>query len=537
MKSKILKPLLFLVLIASLVGCGNSNETKVDEPSKEAGSSTEASTQEGSSETGVFKIAIDYMPSDLISSFGSDSETIMTRPIYDPLYQETVEGIDYRIADDLQISDDGLKYSVRIADKANWSDGVPITSEDFRFSVAYNEHINAGFSNLSQLNGKPIELNIVDDKNFELVLPEPNNIFIYILSNTNVLPSHPFDGDPTKVDGSDYFMTPGMATSGAYSVEEVNTDSFVYKARDDYHRGSPQVHTIILKLLGSGSTRNISMENGEISYSRVTSNEQLEKYKGQPDQFNIESVSEGRVNSLHINPRSPFNKELKDPYKARQAIFMALDQNEIIMGAYGSEELAKPANSLLCPDQNLYNPDNKAYEQNIEEAKKLAEESGLAGQTLRYVYNRDRANMEEIAIVVQQLLSQIGVNVQVQGLDNAGFWAVFGQNGNGEWELGTNGIDTMRGISMCAFAAKYWMDNEIWGWSEEVIQMAKDINTETDLEKQQALANDFQEKTIEECWFYPLPYPQFVTASPANVDVGNLPIVPEFGDYLAITVE
>ncbi|MFQ9344874.1 MAG: ABC transporter substrate-binding protein [Coprococcus sp.] len=104
---------------------------------------------------------------------------------------------------------------------------------------------------------------------------------------------------------------------------------------------------------------------------------------------------------------------------------LAINADEIIDTAYGSDELATVANSLLTPDQSLYNKDCKGYEQDLEEAKKLAKSSGIEGTTLKYVYNADRPNMEEVATVLQQQLAEIGVTLDVEGLDSNAFFQRF----------------------------------------------------------------------------------------------------------------
>lgn len=537
MKKRFVYLLVVLCLIFSLTACGSDSS---ESTSKDSDEKTLASEGVANSSSGTFTLAIDYMPTSLQSSFGSDSITIMTRPIYDPLFQETSEGIEYRLADKLEISDDRKTYSLSLNQDATWSDGEPITSEDIRFSLAYDGYTNGGTSQRTHVNGKPVEVEIIDDKNINLILPEAYNRYIYMLSNTNILPSHAFEGDETKVDGSDYFMTPGMATSGAFEVVEVNQDSFVFEARDDYYRGSLKLEKIVLKLLGSGSTRNVALENGELSYARILSGEQLEKYRSQPEKFNVDILSETRLNAININPFSPIVENLKDPLKARQAIFMALSQEDIIMGAYGSEELARKSNSLFTPEQHMYREEWKGYEYNLEEAKKLAEESGLVGQTLRYIYNKDRAHMEQIAIVVQQQLQQIGVDVVVEGMDNGAFWARYmpsnWEEDQTEWELATNGWDSMRGRSLVQVGS--WLTNPRWGWSKEIIELTEACNSETNPEKEQELAEQVHNMSIEECWFYHLPYPNFAMVSHSNVKgLGESEIIPEFGDYLVITVE
>jgi len=86
-----------------------------------------------------------------------------------------------------------------------------------------------------------------------------------------------------------------MATSGAYVVSEINEDSFVYTARDDYYRGTPSVKKVVIKTIGSGSTKQIEFENGGIDYMRVTSAEDLKKYKEESDKYNMYSISEARL--------------------------------------------------------------------------------------------------------------------------------------------------------------------------------------------------------------------------------------------------
>lgn len=540
--------LLLAIMGLSLTACGGSEtteptsgQTEVTEDADATEAVSENSEAESSSNeqttgsTGVFTIAMDQMPTSLKSSFGNDTMTIITRPIYDPLFQEVKEDIEYRIADKLDISDDRLTYTVHIADEANWSDGTPIIAEDILFTIEYADHTGGGMSNYSYVGDKPVEINAIDDKTVEFKLPEQKNTFIYHLSQMNLIPAHAFES-VEEVDTSSYFMTPGMATSGAYEVVEINTDSIVYKARDDYHRGAPQVHTVILKLLGSGSTRNVAFENGEISYNRVLSGDELEKYKQEPDKYNIESVNEGRVNYLQINPNGPTMKDL--PVEAREAIMSALNQDEILMAAYGSEEIAQPANSILNPQQNLYDPEAPGYTQDLDKAKKVAEETGLAGKTLVYIYNKDRANMEQIAIIVQQQLAQIGVNVQVEGLDNATFFSRFWP-ADGEqisYDLGTNGWDTMRGVSLVQ-PTFYLNNQERWGWSDEVVALTDGINSESDPVKEMEMAKELQTRFLDDNLLYPLPFTNFVTVSHSNVDVGQSPVVPEFGDYLIISVD
>lgn len=81
------------------------------------------------------------------------------------------------------------------------------------------------------------------------------------------------------------------------------------------------------------------------------------------------SISEARLNYLQLNPHGPVMSTLSQD--ARKAIFLALDKDAIVDFAWGSNELAEPANSLITPDQSIYNKDCKGYNFNLEEAKNL----------------------------------------------------------------------------------------------------------------------------------------------------------------------
>lgn len=171
------------------------------------------------------------------------------------------------------------------------------------------------------------------------------------LGDTVLLPGHAFNWDPSKVDDSGYFWNTDMATSGPYVVSEINDDSLVYTARNDYFGGKPNVKKIVLRTLGSGSSKQVAFENGELSYMRVTTADELEKYE-KNDNYNVTSISEARLNYLQLNPGGTLQIFQRE---AREAIMIALNDQEIIDAAYGSDKLATRANSVLTPDQSLYN--------------------------------------------------------------------------------------------------------------------------------------------------------------------------------------
>ncbi len=274
------------------------------------------------------------MPTSLEPNTASDDQTSVVRPIYEPLWAETKDGMEYYLADKLDISDDGKTYTIHLNAEANWSDGEPITVDDILFTMQYQGRNSGGKSSYNTINKQDVTFNKIDDKTLEVVLPEAYATYTAAIGRMMIYPSHAFDNDYTKVEGSGYFNSTDMATSGAYTVSEINDDSVVYTARDDYYRGTPSVKKVIMKTIGSGSTKQVAFENGEISYMRITTPEELKKYSDD-DNYNISSFSEGRLNYLQINPYGPAKDKLTA--EARKALFLAINPDEVIDTAYGSD--------------------------------------------------------------------------------------------------------------------------------------------------------------------------------------------------------
>ena len=551
MKKRLLALLMAAAMMMATAACGSetttaeNNTTNTTEQTTEEGGSEEAASTEESTSTesnDTFTVAISYMPDSLSpQTGGSDDYTSMTRPLFDRLFLENIEGgLDYYLADSLEVSEDGLTYTVHLREDATWSDGTPITTADVQFVADYSVY-RYGYNRYIRVNGVDGSMNIVDDHTVQFILPEPYNYERVILAGMTLYPSHVFDGDPEALDNATtYYNTPGFVTSGPYTVTEINEDSFVCTARDDYYRGTPQVKTVVMKVIGSGSTREIAFENGEIDYMRLTTADQLEKYSAQSDKYNIYSFPEARLNYLQVNPFGPAN--LTD--EQRQALFMAINPDEILAAAFGSDELATKANSLLTPEISLYNPDTEAYTYDLEGAQALAESSGLSGMTLTYIYNADRPNMDAVAVVIQQQLAQIGVNLSIEGMDSSSFFPRFfaassyGFNGQETtWDLGTNGWDSMRGSTLNQAYSYLNQADDAWGMTEACGELALAVNTTTDEAEAKQLADELMDVAMEQYRIYPLTYTNYVLVSQKNVTgLDSSPIVPEFADYLGISV-
>jgi peptide/nickel transport system substrate-binding protein len=149
-------------------------------------------------------------------------------------------------------------WTLTVIDGLTWSDGKPVTSEDIKFTIEYNA---------LQSSGKPqttyTEINIVNPRAVELVLPQPNARHLTGLTTLRLIPKHIFENIADMTTATEAQMTVGC---GPYVFErrDAEAGAFIFKAREDYVLGKPKVDTVIFRVFGSVDTLNLAMKAGEI---------------------------------------------------------------------------------------------------------------------------------------------------------------------------------------------------------------------------------------------------------------------------------
>lgn len=92
------------------------------------------------------------------------------------------EGVRGNVVRDFSISDDNRVYTFHMRKGLRWSDGVPVTTEDVRFTyedVFMNEKINPVFPERYRgPSGEPMDLEIIDDYTFKIKFQEPYGGFV-----------------------------------------------------------------------------------------------------------------------------------------------------------------------------------------------------------------------------------------------------------------------------------------------------------------------------------------------------------------------
>ena len=475
--------------------------------------------------------------------YGSDDLLIASAPCFDPLYIITADGTRWYLADSMEpTSDDGMHYEMKLKDGLKWHDGEPITADDVVFTVdMFKDTSNTGATSESvTYNNKTLSAEKVDDLTVAITLQEPFSAFETEFGRIQIIPKHIFDGNTNVADNKKALKK--CIGSGPFKLKEYKEgDSIVYERNDDYYRGKPSLAQVVIKMMPDESAQEAALQSGEISMMRVTNQTKLDKYKKDSD-YKVYTLPEGRLNYLAFNYQSPIMQDID----ARKAICLALNDDDIIKGAYGSEELALPAKNFCAPQNLYYNDEMTGYQQNIEEAKKLAEKSGLTKTTLHYMYFTARPNMKETAQIVQEQLKKIGVKMEIEGVDSGEFfqrlfaaWVTGKTVVDTSWDLASNGMDQLNADPA----------TKMTSWTGDLLEKGFYVSPETKdlwIKASQSLTTEDREKYYKELQvqmnedysMYPMANTNYVIVARKEFKgLDEIKRVPIFEDYLKISME
>lgn len=176
--------------------------------------------------------------------------------------------------------------------------------------------------------------------------------------------------------------------------------------------------TVILKIVPDPTQRAQLLMNGDVDFATLIPANNLEEMRSNAD-IKVLSLPRNNVVMLEMNgTQAPFDNKL-----VRQAFAYAAPYDLIVQQVYKGE--AQVAKSLVPTGMPTYDGTLSPYVTDLDKAKSLLSEAGFAdGQGLPAItlsYRTGDAAVEQIAILTQASLKQIGVDITIQPLAYAAF--------------------------------------------------------------------------------------------------------------------
>lgn len=334
--------------------------------------------------------------------------------IFDPLIRIDKAGTKLipGLAKSWEISQDGLTYTLHIRD-AKFSDGTPVTAEDAVFSL---QRIRDDAKSLWADSYKVMKnIKAVDDKTLVITLSAASVPFLsqLALPNASVLPKAYFE----KV-GEEAFAEHPIG-SGAFALSQWNRGESVVLKKNPYYwePGRVKLEGVTWLTIPDSNTRMLKIQAGEIDAAINVPFSRISSLKADSNLV-IHLDPSTREDHLLINHS---HAPLSD-VRVREALDYAINKQSIIdTVTFGYGTIANsyiPIGALYHNDNNLSRP----YDPN--KAKALLKEAGVKNLTLNYIVNAGDEVDEQIAILLQQQLAQVGIRVNLNKVDPSQSWGM-----------------------------------------------------------------------------------------------------------------
>lgn len=363
------------------------------------------------------------------------------------LDENTLEYIP-NMAESYTISEDGLTFTFNLRQGMLWSDGTPITAQDFQWTYDQVTNPDNEFPYLSQLSF--IEsYEALDDYTLQIKIGE---IYAPALGQMSglitPLPKHIWEnlawGDPE----TNPEINQPTVVSGPYKLVEWQRDQYViFEANENYwYHGRPNFDRYVIEIVPDQDIAYQKMKSGESDTGDITP-ENLEEAR-QLDNVTVYEwwPAAASWSYIGLNMREGF---ATNDVNVRHGLTYAIDKqlltDEVMLGQ------AQRLCSVFPETSWVYNPDVPCYEYDTEKALAEFAEAGYTMQdgqlvdtngdqlTLKLVYGPNTNKVRELmAVVVQDMLSDIGINVEVQALEWASFLDTI-QSAEPDWDMFISG--------------------------------------------------------------------------------------------------
>lgn len=358
-----------------------------------------------------------------------------TGETYEGLYRlgENAEITDGVATGEPEISEDGTTWTFNLREDSTWTNGDPVTAEDFVYSwqravdpetaSEYGPYMMGGVienaTAISEGEMEPSELGVeaVDEHTLEVSLEKQTP---YFESLTTFPTFYPLNEEFVEEQGDDYALNPdNMLTNGPFTMEEWNTgDSMKYVKNEDYwDADTVQLEEINVQVVKEPSTGTNLYETGELDRTGLTA-EFVDEYSTDQDYRAVEQPTSWYVKMNQEN-------EILANENTRKAIQMAVnkeDLTETILNN-GSMPLGglMPGNFVFSPEgeEDFREVNGNLSATDKEQAQELweqgLEEIGADSAELGYLTGDTESAQNMSAYIKEQLENTLdGLTVNVQ---------------------------------------------------------------------------------------------------------------------------
>lgn len=341
------------------------------------------------------------------------------------------------VAQSWDISEDGLTYTFHLRDNAKWSNGDPVTAEDFRwswqraispvlgseYSYMYYPIENAEAYNLGeQPDFSKVGVKVLDEYTIQVKLHSPTPYFLQLLDHYSMFPVHRATvekfGSPT--DRLTQWAREGnIVTNGAFVLTEwqVNSHLRVEKSPLYWDADEVELNAIVFYPTENLVTEERMFRDGQLHRTEEIPLEKIHTYRNEQPEITHIAPWIGSYFYMINTTREPLTD-----VRVRKALAMAVDRE--LIAETVTQGVYKASTALVPPGTVGYNPP-ELFSYDPERARQLLAEAGYPdGQgfpPIDILYNTHEDH-RKIAVAIQQMFMK-NLNIQVNLVNQE--WKVY----------------------------------------------------------------------------------------------------------------
>jgi peptide/nickel transport system substrate-binding protein len=468
---------------------------------------------------------------------------------------------------------DHRSVDLRLRDGLKFSDGQPLTSSDVAFTLeaTYDERNKADvFRDALLINGKPISVKVIDDRNLQFVLPETIPAPENYLYNIAVLSRNALEGDQKAGRLSEAWKITAppasVVTSGPFVVASAAAAERIVLKRNPYYwkrdaQGTPlpYLDELTIAVVPDANQARVGLDQATIDIVdriRPTDYASLLNAGGIVRAFDLGPGLGVDYLWFNLNPAKPDGTRL-NPVKLawfsdsrfRRAVSMAVDRDSIARSTL--QGLATPLYGVVSPANRTWaNPDLPMIAYDLAQAALLLEEAGFtkrgaadAPELVDAQGNRVEFSLlvpteneprKLMAAVIQEDLAKLGIRMQVVPIEFPAITNAWTKSY--EYDailLGLSVTDlepsTYANLMLSSGGAHQWRPNQkspATEWEAKVDQLFVEQASESDHGKRKSKFNEIQRIVADASPVIPIVTRHVVSA--ANSRVGNFSPSPMF---------
>ena len=280
-----------------------------------------------------------------------------------------------------KVSPDGKTYTFTLRDDLKWSDGSPVTVDDFQFAWDNASKEENDFVNLDQL--EEIESYKTPDRNtIEVTLKEPkaHDVALGTVSVIGPIPKKVWENKPWNDASANPEVLNPSVVLGPYKVQEFKiAERGAFTPVSTYPAGQPKMSQVEILPGQQPTVAYEALKSGRADFAPNVPPAQYQEAKSNPNLNMVEWTAANAVyRALEFNTARPFFSD----QRVREALSRAVSRDDVLDVAEGG--LATPQFSFIQPTNTKWsNPNVEKYDLDLDHSKQLLQAGRLsdAGQS------------------------------------------------------------------------------------------------------------------------------------------------------------